>query len=56
MPWVFAVLVVIPLTANCDRPGRVKSTVPPALRPMLPRLSKSPLVPAVVTTIAEAPG
>ena len=41
MPLVFGVMVVMPLVPVCVPLGSVKSTVPPALRVMLPRLKSS---------------
>ena len=41
MPEVFGVLVVMPLVADVLPLGSVKSTVPPGLRLMLPRLRSS---------------
>ena len=46
----------MPLVADCVPLGSVKSTVPPALRLMLPRLKSSEFDAAVVRTMAEQPG
>ena len=53
---VFGVLVVMPLLADCVPLGSVKSTVPPALRLMLPRLSSSGFDVLADGTMADEPG
>ena len=53
---VFGVVVVMPLVADCVPPGSVKSTVPPGLRLMLPRLRSSGFDVPAVSTMAEQPG
>ena len=52
-PAKLALAVVVLIVALV---GTVKSTVPPRLRVMAPRLSVVPVPPLVLTTTAEAPG
>src|SRR4051812_35261152 len=57
MPFVFSVAVVTPFVALCAPAGSVRLSVPPALRTMPPRVSRSGFAVALGdSTIDDAPG